>query len=78
MNIFEILEHADKVASLAINNLHSDFTDQMWLTFSGKKEWIPLYVLMAGFLIWRLGWKKGLTAILTIGITILCIDQFAI
>lgn len=77
MNIFEILEHADKVASLAINNFHSDFTDQMWLIFSGKKEWILLYVLMAGFLIWRLGWKKGLTAILTIGITILCIDQFA-
>lgn len=77
MNIFDILEHADKAASLAINNLHSAFTDQMWLTFSGKKEWIPLYVLMAGFLIWRIGWKKGLTAILTIGVTILCIDQFA-
>lgn len=77
MNFFDILEHADKTASLAINNLHSVFTDQMWLTFSGKKEWIPLYVLMAGFLIWRLGWKKGLTAILTIAVTILCIDQFA-
>lgn len=75
--IWDILEHADKVATLAINKVHTPFLDQLWLTLSAKKEWIPLYVVVAVFLIWRLGWKKGLLAILAVVLCVLCVDQFA-
>ncbi len=75
--IWEVLEHLDKIWTLAINKAHSPFTDQLWLLLSARKEWIPLYVIAAGLLIWRLGWKKGLVAILGTVLCILCIDQFA-
>ena len=45
--------------------------------FSGRTEWIPLYVLVIALLIWRLGWKKGLVMVLTTALCILCVDQFA-
>ena len=71
------LEQLDKTWTLAINSLHTPFTDRMWMFFSGRTEWIPLYVLVIALLIWRLGWKKGLVMILTTALCILCVDQFA-
>ncbi|MBP5172276.1 MAG: phospholipid phosphatase, partial [Bacteroidales bacterium] len=71
------LEQIDKTWTLAINSLHTPFTDRMWMFFSGRTEWIPLYVLVIILLIWRLGWKKGLVMILTTALCILCVDQFA-
>ena len=71
------LEQLDKTWTLAINGLHTPFTDRMWMFFSGRAEWIPLYVLVIVLLIWRLGWKKGLVMILTTAVCILCVDQFA-
>ena len=71
------IEQLDKTWTLAINSLHSPFTDRMWMLFSGRTEWIPLYVLVITLLIWRLGWKKGLVMILTTALCILCVDQFA-
>ena len=71
------LEQLDKTWTLAINSLHTPFTDRMWMFFSGRTEWIPLYVLVIALLIWRLGWKKGLVMVLTTALCILCVDQFA-
>ena len=70
-------EQLDKTWTLAINSLHTPFTDRMWMFFSGRTEWIPLYVLVIALLIWRLGWKKGLVMVLTTALCILCVDQFA-
>ena len=71
------LEQLDKTWTLTINSLHTPFTDKMWMFFSGRTEWIPLYVLVIALLIWRLGWKKGMVMILTTALCILCVDQFA-
>ena len=72
-----VLEQLDKSWTLAINSLNSPFTDRLWTFFSGKLEWVPLYMLVIALLIYRLGWKKGLLMILTAVLCILCVDQFA-
>lgn len=75
--MIDALVQLDRAWTLAINNFHTPFTDSMWMFFSGKSVWIPLYVLVAALLIWRLGWRKGLVMILTTVLCILCADQFA-
>ena len=75
--IWQTLEQLDKTWTLAINSLHTPFTDRMWLFITGRNEWIPLYILVIILLFWRLGWKKALVMIFTTALCILCVDQFA-
>ncbi len=75
--MIDSLVQLDRAWTLTINSLHTPFTDSMWMFFSGKSVWIPLYLLAAALLIWRLGWRKGLVMILTTALCILCVDQFA-
>lgn len=42
--------------------------DPFWVFMSRINVWIPLYVIVAGLLIWRLGWKKGLVAVACIAL----------
>ena len=69
------LELWDQMATLYINGFNSPWSDQMWMFFSNKYVWFPFYAIIAGCLIWRLGWKRGLIAIFTIALTILAVDQ---
>lgn len=57
------LEGIDQRVTLWINSLHADWLDQFWVFMSGIKVWIPMYLLIAALLVWRLGWKRGLVAI---------------
>ena len=68
---------SDQAATLFVNSLHSPFSDSIWKFFSEVEVWIPLYVLILFFLIWRLGWKKALVAVAAIALTTLCCDQGA-
>lgn len=72
-----ILEYWDKCATLWINSFHSQVSDRIWLLFSDKEVWIPLYVLIAVLLFVKLGWKKAIVAILCIALTVAACDQFA-
>lgn len=67
----------DQDLTLEINSWYSDFTDPIWETLSDIPIWIPMYVMIVAFIIWRLGWKKGLfivgAALLTFGFC----DQFS-
>ncbi len=67
----------DKQITLAINSLHSEFTDQIWIFFSQVKIWFPMYALIVGLLFWRLGWKKALVYTVALALTVLCCDQGA-
>lgn len=67
----------DQNVSLALNSLHTPVTDSMWMFFSARNPWIPMYILVAALMIWRLGWKKGLSMILLTALCILCVDQLA-
>lgn len=68
---------ADQLLSLNINSWDSSVTDPIWQFFSNIQVWIPMYVLIAGCLIWRLGWKKGLVFVLAATATFGFCDQFS-
>lgn len=77
LGLLEILENADKCATLAINSLHSPFSDQIWLIFSNKEIWFPLYLAVMIFLFIRLGWKRALIVTLSCVLTVVICDQLA-
>ena len=72
---FERLESADKCATLAINSLHCPASDAVWMFFSDKLVWAPLYLLVIFFLFRKLGWRKALAVTLSAVLTILLCDQ---
>lgn len=78
---FEMMEFLDRIqdidrhVTLAINQCYSPFTDEIWKIFSNREIWYVLYLLVAIALVRRLGWKKGLVAILSVILTIVACDQ---
>ena len=71
------MEQLDQTITLWLNGLHCPFTDGMWLLFSNRTVWIPLYLLGAGLMIWRCGWRRGLAMVLLTALAILCVHQLA-
>ncbi len=67
----------DQQITLAINNCHSAFTDPIWVFFSDKLVWIPMYVGIIVLLFWKLGWKKALITIAAVLLTFGFCDQFS-
>ncbi len=67
----------DRVITLAINGLHSNFTDGLWMFFSNKPVWIPLYAAVVAALFWRLGWKRALIFIAAMVLNFVCCDQIS-
>ena len=68
--MMERLIDIDQQLLLAINGWHAAWADNIMWLISGKLTWIPLYLLLAGLLFWRFGWKKALWMLLAIGITV--------
>lgn len=71
------IHQTDQLLSLKINSWDSSVTDPIWQFFSNIPVWIPMYVLIVGCLIWRLGWKKGLVFVLATTATFGFCDQFS-
>ena len=71
------IHKTDQLLSLKINCWDSSVTDPIWQFFSNIPVWIPMYVLIVGCLIWRLGWKKGLVFVLAATATFGFCDQFS-
>lgn len=71
------IHHIDQLLTLKINSWNCNVTDPIWLFFSNITAWIPMYVLIVAFLIWRLGWKKGLIITLAAAATFGFCDQFS-
>ena len=67
----------DQDVTLQVNSWHSDFSDPIWEFLSDIPVWIPMYVLIVAFVIWRLGWKKGLIVVAAALITFGFCDQFS-
>ncbi len=76
-SLSSLLEQWDKTATLAINSLHSPFTDPIWQFFSDKLVWIPFYLILVVMLFRVLGWKKALLAVVACGLTVAACDQLA-
>lgn len=71
------LERLDQDLTLAINSWNCRFTDPIWEFFSDIPVWIPLYVIIVAFIIYRLGWKKGMVVIAAAALTFAFCDQFS-
>lgn len=57
--MLETLNNLDTQLFLFFNGMHSPFWDNiMWWT-SDKFNWIPLYILILGYLIYLYRWKAG-------------------
>ena len=67
----------DQDLTLTINSWHSPVTDPIWEFFSNIPVWIPMYALIIAFIIWRLGWKKGLIVTAGALLTFCFCDQFS-
>ena len=67
----------DQQITLTLNDIHCEITDSVMMFFSNIPVWIPMYVIVAGMLFWRIGWKKALIATASIALTFLFCDQLA-
>ena len=71
------LHKFDQGVSLEINSWDSPITDAIWQFFSSIPVWIPMYVMIAALLIWKLGWKKGLIVLAAAALTFGVCDQLS-
>ncbi len=74
--LIETLRQADADLLLWLNGHHSSFFDDLMFFISGKWEWIPLYAVILGFVIWKYRWKS-LWILLAVAILITLSDQIA-
>lgn len=74
--IIAALEQADRNATLFINSLNSPWSDAFWAFITEARVWYPVYLIIAIVMVRRLGWKRGLVAILAAALTIVACDQF--
>ena len=65
----------DQNLTLKINSWNSSFSDPIWEFLSDIPVWIPMYVLIVAFIIWRLGWKKGFLVVASALLTFAFCDQ---
>lgn len=77
MGFWNEMHKFDQLLTLEINSWDSSITDPVWQFFSNIPVWIPMYVLIVAFIIWRLGWKKGLVVTLAAVATFGFCDQFS-
>jgi undecaprenyl-diphosphatase len=74
--MFEALIQADRQALLWLNGRHSPFFDAVMWFVSGRPEWIPLYLAILAFVIWKYR-TRAVWIIVALVILIVLSDQFA-
>ncbi len=76
MNFLDQLLEKDTELFLYLNNLGTEPWDGFWMFVTNKESWIPFYVLMLLFAIWRFkNWRKILLLVLSVSLLILIVDQ---
>ncbi len=61
---------------LWINGKNSPFWDHVMWFISGKEEWLPLYLVIIGFIIYRFRWKS-IWVFLAVGLFVTLADQIS-
>jgi len=72
--MLEFLDHIDRIIFLFLNGLHSSFWDAVMYWVSGRLSWLPLYLLITGYLIYRYKWKV-IIMLLLVALLITLSDQ---
>ena len=67
----------DQDITLWLNGFHSPWSDQLWMFLSDVRIWFPMYGVIMGMMIYRLGWKKGLVVILSCILCVTLADQIS-
>ncbi len=75
--MIEYLINIDKELFLFLNSFHSVFWDEVMLIITGKKTWIPMYLVIL-FYIFRTYKLKGFIVLLFIVLTITLADQISV
>jgi len=75
--MIEFLKAIDGKVFALINGLHSEFFDQVMWFVSGIPQWIPLYLLILGWIIFRFR-RKSLLIILALALLIALSDQISV
>jgi undecaprenyl-diphosphatase len=75
--MLEKLMALDTALFLWINGFHSPVWDKIMWHVSGKLEWIPFYLLLLVFLIYRFRWKS-LTILIILGLAITLADRISV
>lgn len=71
------LVQIDQAVTLWINNLDTPALYPLWMALSDAKIWFPAYAIVMGFIIWKLGWKKGLLVCLSLILCVVLTDQLS-
>lgn len=62
---------------LWLNSFHSQAWDKIMWFISGKVEWLPLYIIILGYIVYKFRWRSILIILLLI-LTITLADQLAV
>ncbi len=75
--MLETLKHWDTQLFLFLNGLHAPFIDRVMVFASGKLQWLPLYLVILGLLIYRFRWRAG-WILLGVAVLITMSDQASV
>lgn len=78
MTVLEQIAQYDEHVTLWLNNLSPEFLDPVWKLFSYVSVWFPFYALVAAYMFWRLGWKKALTIVLAMVVSVVLTDRISV
>ena len=67
----------DQEITLWLNGFRSPWSDPFWMFLSDVRIWFPMYGVIMGVMIYRLGWKKGLVVILSCILCVVLADQIS-
>lgn len=71
--MLEKLIETDISFFLWLNSFHNDFFDHIMWFISGKKEWIPLYLILLGLIVYKFK-TKSIWILISIALVITCSD----
>lgn len=74
--MIDYLQAADTQLFLFLNGKHNVFFDPIMYWFSDKLIWLPMYLLLASFMVWRYK-RRGLVMLLFVGVVVALCDQTA-
>jgi undecaprenyl-diphosphatase len=74
--MIEYLNSMDTKLFLFLNGFHNSFFDPVMYWFSDKLIWVPMYVIIAFFIIWKYK-MRGVIMLLFVGLVIALCDQTA-
>jgi undecaprenyl-diphosphatase len=75
--MLEKLDTLDKNLFLWLNSHHTPFFDKFMWFISGRIEWLPLYLILIGYIVYIYRWKS-IAVIVAIIIAVALADQLAV